>query len=152
MSSAPVLTPPTVPPLPAAMPPALSVPLVVTGDGGHFLIPPGIKDLDTFRRWATQDEARERRRFSFIEGVLWVDPSMEQLYTHGRLKGEVFGVLQPLTKAADTCFFLPDGTLLSSPRADLSTVPDGIFTTYEALDAGRVREVPGARVGFVELE
>jgi hypothetical protein len=148
MSTVPVVPSPSVP----AVPPALSVPVIVFGETGQTFIPPGIKDLESFRRWAKSDDFPERGRFSYIAGTLWVDLSMEQLYTHNQVKGEVSAVLMPLVRSTDQGRYLPDGAFLSHPAVDLATVPDGIFASHEAFDSGRLREVPGARAGFVELE
>ena len=137
---------------PAVAPPALSVPVFVAGELGMVAIPPGIKDLDSFRRWAKSDAFPARGRFSFLDGLLWVDLSMEQLYTHNQVKGEVSRVLLSLVRETGQGLFLPDGMLLSNPGVNLSTVADGVFVSFAALQNGRVRQVPGSRAGFVELE
>ena len=41
---------------------------------------------------------------------------------------------------------------LTNPAADLSTVPDGVYVSYDALQSGRVRQVSGRRAGVIELE
>ncbi|MFQ5929788.1 MAG: hypothetical protein ACE5MK_08810, partial [Acidobacteriota bacterium] len=37
-------------------------------------------------------------------------------------------------------------------EADLSTEPDGLFVSFEAIQSGRVRLVEGAGEGYIELE
>src|SRR2546425_824397 len=127
---APVVTPPTVAPsAPAApVPPA---PAIIIN--GSLRIPPGIGDLESFRCWARSEECPERVRLAWLAGTLWVDRTMEQLYTHNDVKTEVAAVLRPLAKASGRGRYLGDGMLLSNTAGDWSTIPDGLFFTYEAL-------------------
>ena len=48
--------------------------------------------------------------------------------------------------------YFSDGVLLSHRAARLTTVPDGVFVSYDALRTGRVRRVEGATEGYVELD
>src|SRR5262249_51501077 len=60
--------------------------------------------------------------------------------------------LDTLAVANNLGDFFSDRTLLSNPRVNLSTEPDGSFCSWEAFRQGRVRMVPGASHGHVELE
>lgn len=42
-------------------------------------IPTWITDLDSFRRWARSDEFPEHGWYSYLDGDLWADPSLERL-------------------------------------------------------------------------
>jgi Uma2 family endonuclease len=49
-------------------------------------------------------------------------------------------------------YFFSDGVRLSEPAVDLSTEPDAVFVSYDAIRSGRVRLVRGQLGGYVELE
>jgi len=116
-------------------------------------IPAGMDDLESFRRWARSGEMPQHGWYSFIAGKLWVDLSMEKLFTHNQVKGEYAVVLGSLAKAASVGRYFHDRTLLSHPGADLSTEPDGTFVSWAALETGRIRLVEAEENGdFVELE
>jgi Uma2 family endonuclease len=146
----PLSAPPAAPPTPA--PAAARTPACVQVINGHLRIPMTITDLESFRQWARSDECPEKGRFAFLDGVFWVDLTMEQLYTHNQVKGEIGIVLGGRVKASHRGLYIPDGMLLTNPEADLSTVPDGLFVSYDALQSGRVRQVSGRRAGVIELE
>src|SRR5205809_152119 len=67
---------------------------------GQLRIPAGINDLASFRNWVQSEECPERVRLSYLAGVLWVDQTMEQAYSHNDVKTEVAVVLRALTKAS----------------------------------------------------
>lgn len=114
-------------------------------------IPDFVVDHESFRRWARSDAFPEKTRCAFYYGQLWLDVSMEQLYTHGQVKSEALAVLRPLARREMRGRVYPEGTLLSNHRVGLSTIPDGLFVSFESLESGRVEEVEGQQEGFVEL-
>ena len=115
-------------------------------------IPKSIDDLDSFRHWAYSDSFPEQGRISYLNGEIWVDVSMEQLFTHNQVKSQYGMVLGGLTTSGDRGYYFPDGALLSNLEADLSTEPDGLFVSFEAIRTGRVRLIKGAEQGYIELE
>ena len=125
------------------------MPIVIDGD---VLIPGWVVDHESYRRWAKSAEFPSSGWFSFLKGALWVDRTMEQLFTHNRVKGQYSTILNLLTDAAKNGYFFFDRTLLSHPEAGLSTEPDGLFFTYDALNSGRIRLIEGVTQGYVELE
>jgi Uma2 family endonuclease len=114
-------------------------------------IPPGLEDLEAFRRWARSDDFPEHAHIAYLRGEIWVDLSMEQAFTHNQVKAKYSGTLIPLVETEDLEYFFCDGMLLSIPEVDLSTIPDGFFVTFAALREGRVRLLEGAEGGYVEL-
>jgi Uma2 family endonuclease len=127
--------------------------VVAFGDIGCVRVPPAVVDLASFRAWAYSDDFPEPGRIDFLDGEIWVDLSMEQLYTHNQVKAEVTSILHPLVRDAGLGRFVTDGMRLTNPDANLSTDPDGLFVSYAAFDAGRVREMAGRRPGgVIELE
>jgi Uma2 family endonuclease len=137
-------------PPPAAGAPAPQGPAVVID--GQVRIPAGIGDLAAFRSWAHADDFPEAGRIAYLGGTVWIDLTMEQLYSHNQVKGEVGAVLTLLVRDTRLGLYLPDGMRLSNAAADLSTVPDGLFASFAALQSGRLRQVAGRRGGVVELE
>jgi Uma2 family endonuclease len=115
-------------------------------------IPSGLTDLESFRRWARSDDYPEQGRFAFLDGEFWVDLSMEQAFTHNRVKAAISSILFTLVEYLQLGYFFVDGMLLSNVEANLSTIPDAVFVAYPTLERGRVSLVQGATEGYVELE
>src|SRR5205823_2082798 len=146
---------PSQPPLAPPGAPALAAPAPAQGAGsplvinGLVRIPAGITDQASFRAWTHSPGFPERGRFCWLAGTLWVDLTMEQLYSHNQVKTECAAVLHPLVKQSAQGLYLGDGMQLSIPSVTLTTVPDGLFVSFAALQSGRVRQVPSARHGGV---
>jgi Uma2 family endonuclease len=119
---------------------------------GELWVPSSVVDLESFRRWAQSQEYPRSVRLSYLNGLLWIDRAMEQMYSHNRVKTEIATKLDSLTKATRQGIYLSDGMQLSNPAANLSTQPDGLFVTYASLQSGRVRRLPGRQPGVIELE
>jgi Uma2 family endonuclease len=116
-------------------------------------IPPGLRTLADFRRWALSAAFPERGRIDFIAGRIEVDMSPEDAYSHGTLKTQLIAVLEPLLSERGDVY--TDRMRISSPVADLSVEPDVMFVSDAALDEGRVRLVPAASgkpERYVEIE
>jgi Uma2 family endonuclease len=145
------LPPPALPAPPATDPGAAPAraPVVIQD---QVTVPSWIHDLESFRRWAKSHEFPDHGRFSFLDGDIWVDLSMEQLFTHSRVKLEFGAVLRSIEQEINRGYLFPDGVLLSHPEANLSTEADLLFVLFESLDAGRVRLIEGAAGGYVEVE
>src|SRR5262249_27073640 len=114
-------------------------------------IPPGLEDLESFRRWARSDDFPEHGRFAYLRGEIWVDLSLEQAFTHNQVKAEYAATLFPLIETDELGYYLSDGMRLSIPNVDLSTIPNGTFVSFDALREGRMRLLEGAERGYVEL-
>jgi Uma2 family endonuclease len=114
--------------------------IVLAGD--DVLTPPSAHTLAGFRAWAKSEDFPERGRISFIDKVIFIDMSPEELETHGKVKAEITFSIVGLNKKRKRGIFCPDGTLVTNVTANLATEPDGSFITYESLDGGRVRLVP----------
>jgi Uma2 family endonuclease len=116
--------------------------VVVQQEEQDVRIPGWVRDLTSFRRWAKSDDFPERGWYAHLNGELWVDPSMERL-AHNQIKAEIGLVLGALVKRSGTGRFVGDRMLLTNTEADLSTEPDAMFLSYDALRAGRVRLAEG---------
>lgn len=115
-------------------------------------IPAWVEDLNTFRRWARSGEFPDRGWFSYLDGDIWVDLTMEQFFSHNQVKTRYTVVLGGLVDTTQQGYFVADRMLLSNPAANLSTEPDALFATWEAFRSGRLHLVEGATEGYVELE
>jgi Uma2 family endonuclease len=117
-----------------------------------LLIPGWVVDLESFRRWARSDEFPTTGRYSFIDGMLWVDRTLEQFFSHNQVKTKFAAVLSLYVETAGIGYFAGDGFLWTCPEAEISTEPDSLFFTYETLKSHRIRMIEGANRGYVELE
>ncbi len=102
-------------------------------------IPSDIVDLESFCLWRCSDEAPEKLKISYLGGTIWVDVTMEAMYTHNQVKAEISRVLGNLVREMVQGLFLVDGMLLRNDAADLSTEPDGCYVSYRALETGRAQ-------------
>jgi Uma2 family endonuclease len=115
-------------------------------------IPSWVNDLESFRRWARSDTYPQRGWVSFLDGEIWVDTHMEQLFSHNRVKTCFTVALGAFVEAEQLGYYFSDRALLSHEGANLSTEPDGTFCSFEAVESRRVRLVEGVEEGYVELE
>ena len=123
---------------------------VVIADIGS--IPDWISDHESFRRWARSDESPESGRYSYLNGEIWVDVSMEQLFSHNRVKVAVTDVIMSLLQQIRTGQYVTDRMLLTNVAAGISTEPDGLYFHWSAVESGRLKLLDGADDGCVELE
>jgi Uma2 family endonuclease len=119
---------------------------------GDVRIPMSVVDLESFRWWASSDAFPERGRFCYLDDELWVDLTMEDLFTHNQVKEEFAIVLGGMVKAAQVGWYFPDGARISHPAANLSSEPDGLFVSADAVQANRVRFIESAEGNVIELE
>jgi Uma2 family endonuclease len=115
-------------------------------------IPSWVNDLESFRRWSRTDDYPERGWVSFLDGEIWVDMDMEQLFFHNRVKTQFTIVLGGLVEGDELGYFFSDRALLSNESANLSTEPDGTFCSFAALEDRRACLVEGLEEGHVEIE
>jgi Uma2 family endonuclease len=121
-------------------------------DDQQVEIPEWVSNLEAFRHWARSDEFPERGRICYLNGEVWVDMSMEQVFTHNTVKSEFTAVLLPFVRAKKIGRYFSDGVLISNESANLSSQPDGSFVSFNSLSLGRLRLVSGVKEGIVELD
>jgi Uma2 family endonuclease len=134
MSTASSLAVPSAPLAPAPRPIRVRI-------GDSVCIPADVIDLDSFCRWATSDQFPERGQFSYLSGTIWVDLSREELYSHNQVRAAFAGLSGDRVDRRKIGRWLGRGMLLRNSTADLSTEPDGIFVSYDALRSGRVQRI-----------
>lgn len=115
-------------------------------------IPSWVNDLESFRRWSRSRGFPERGWMCFLNGEIWVDMDMEQLFTHNRVKTQFGIMLGGLVEGGETGYYFSDRARLVNESANLSTEPDGMFCSFAALEDKRVLLVEGLEEGHVEIE
>jgi Uma2 family endonuclease len=105
-------------------------------------IPAGIENHRSFRRWIYSGRFPERGKFSYFKDELWLDVSMET-DDHNQIKFEICRVLGNLISEHRLGRFYLDGMMLTNTSVRLSTEPDGMFVSSEALRSGRVKRKRG---------
>ncbi len=147
-----ILTPPAAPPAAPHTGRPASVRSMPIRLNERVTIPASVVDHDSFREWARSDDFPEKLRASWIDGTLWVDLDMEQLYTHGRVKNIICSVLMPLADTLGAGEYIGDGMLLTLLNPPLTTGSDGLFVFFDSIRSGRITTVPNTRgIGHVEI-
>jgi len=109
-----------------------------------IVIPGWVVDLASFRRWALADVPESKRLASYLAGTIYVDPSMETLFTHNQVKGAFAITIANLLGPNPPGMFVHDRMLLTNAAADLSTEPDGLFFFWDTARSGRLTLTEGA--------
>ena len=115
-------------------------------------VPEWVVDLESFRRWCDDDDFPENAHVSYLRGSVWVDLSMEQLYSHNRVKSQFTIIVGGMIETRDLGIYFSDGAYISNVEANISNQPEGMFVSYETLGQGRVKDIEGRAEGYVELE
>ena len=68
--------------------------------------------------------------------------SPDELETHNKVRSAVGYGVAIVNDEAEAGEYFADGALLTNTRANLATVPDGMFVRWATSEAGRVRFVP----------
>jgi Uma2 family endonuclease len=118
----------------------------------EFSIPEWVVDLASFRRWYQSDEFPEQGRIDYIQGTVWVDMTMVQVFSHVQAKSEFTAVLVGVVKDADLGLYLTDGLRLSNEGADLSAEPDGTFISNESMEDANIQLIEASQGGYAEIE
>jgi len=110
-------------------------------DGSSLCIPPSGGTFDGFRDWAHSHEYPERGRVSFINHKIFIEMSQEELEPQHKVKTDIGAGLYFVNEETDLGELFVDGALLANPAAELLTIADGTFLTWETLESGRARLV-----------
>src|SRR5437870_2128272 len=71
-------------------------------------IPGWIDTLEEYRRWAESDEYPQSGWVSYLNGVIWVDPNMEEFLTHNQIKQAFNGMFFSRLAEEATGRYVPD--------------------------------------------
>jgi Uma2 family endonuclease len=104
----------------------------------HVPIPADVVDLRTFRDWVHALGDSEKFAVSYLAGEIDIEMSPEEIHTHVRLKGDVFGDLRTFVKRNGLGDVLVDGAMFINEIADVATKPDIVLSLWETRHSGRV--------------
>lgn len=108
-------------------------------------IPEDASTYEGFQRWVESVDFPETGRIDYLKGIIEIDMSPEDLYTHSAPKTAITLTLGKLLVETDLGEIHIDRTRNVSRFTGLSVEPDVVVVLFESLRAGRVRPVPGAR-------
>jgi Uma2 family endonuclease len=115
-------------------------------------LPSSVRTLAGFRAWAASPEVAEDERPSFIGGDIFLGgrtQSVRSVLVNGCLTRVVGSLVEEL----DIGEYYGPGVRFSNVAADLSTVPDALFYSWEAMERERIRLIPSEYGrGYLELE
>lgn len=117
---------------------------------GELDVPHWVHDLESFRTWVRADDFVCNGWVSYLNGEIWVDLSMEELFTHNQVKTAYAYAIMHLLKDWPKGIFVGDRMLLTNVAANLGSEPDGLFAFWDTLQSGRLSTIAGAE-GFTEL-
>jgi Uma2 family endonuclease len=136
---------------PAATPiAALRHPDIFVAD--RLLIPGWVCDHDSYRRWAQSEDYPESGWVSFLNGAIYVDMGMEELFTHNQVKQAFNVAVGMLLLQKPTGRFVPDRMLYTNVSAGLTTEPDGLYAHWATMQSGLLKFSAGKSGGCLELE
>ena len=107
------------------------------------VVPAWVADFESFRHWSHSAEFPEEGRICLINGKVWMDLSMEEFSSHNVVRTELGRVLANLMKETKFGRFVSEGMRFGHLGTQLSTEPDGMIVSHEALRDGRVELVGG---------
>ena len=64
---------------------------------------------------------------SYVDGAIYVDMHMEELFTHNQVKGAYAHAILSVLGSNPPGMFVHDRMLLTNAEVELSTEPDGLF-------------------------
>src|SRR5262245_34304194 len=108
-------------------------------------MPAWVKDYESFRRWMHSAAFPDEGKICFINGKVWVDPLMEEFFSHNAVRTELGRSLANLMKETKFGQFVSEGMRYSHTATGLTTEPDGMLISHGALSDGRVRLVGGEK-------
>jgi Uma2 family endonuclease len=104
----------------------------------EFRVPAEVFDFEKFLEWVNSDEFPEHVRVTYIDGCIEVEMAPEELETHTKLKGDIYGDLREWVRRKQLGEIFTDGALLVHHDAKLSGKPDVMFCSWASTQSGRV--------------
>jgi Uma2 family endonuclease len=98
--------------------------------------------LEGFLAWVDSDTCPDRGRISFLNQEVLIDMSPEEIETHSKPKGTIYGTLFALNAELDLGELYPDGVQIAHLDAGVSNEPDALLVKWESFESGRVRLIP----------
>ena len=123
------------------------MPTVASDSFGSIHIPMGLVDVASFCRWVDAADLPEKLPVHFLRDDVWVDVSMEEMFSHNRIKTALGITLAALIEDNDLGMYATDGMALANEAANIVTEPDAMFISNAATESGRVRFAGGRKRG-----
>ncbi len=117
--------------------------VLITQTHGQIEIPGWVNDLASFRKWVHSGVLPEKLSVNFINGEVWVDFTMEEMFSHNAVKQALNVALGQLIRTQKLGRYCPDGMLVTSAITGLGTEPDAMFLSAATLESGAVEFVAG---------
>lgn len=117
----------------------------------QVIVPAWVKDYESFHRWMHSTAFPDEGKICFINGKVWVDLSMENYASHNIVREEIGRVLGNLMKETKFGRFVPAGMRYGNRETQLSTEPDGMVVSHEAVQTDRVRITGGESGAKTEI-
>ena len=121
------------------------MPTVVSELYGAIRIPGWVVDPDSFCRWVGSADLPEKLSVHFIRGEVWVDLSMEEMFSHNQVKTALGITLGALIQEGHLGIYTTDGMQFASESAGIVTNPDAMYLSNESLRTKRVGFVAGKK-------
>ncbi len=119
--------------------------------GGGVRIPQGITTHAAFLNWLRSDDAPDDIPVGWVMDEVWVELMAERAFAHNKVKTAVAHVLYGLIEGKNLGLYFGDGMAYTNEAEQFTSVPDGMFVSREAIDAGRVR-LTGGEQGHGDTE
>ncbi len=111
--------------------------------GGGVRIPQGITTHAAFLKWFRSDAAPDDLPVGWVMDEVWVELMAERAFAHNKIKTQLARVLDGLVEDNHLGIYFGDGMAYTNEPEQFTSVPDGMFVSREAIDAGRVRLTGG---------
>jgi Uma2 family endonuclease len=116
------------------------------------VVPGWVHNLTSFSKWAESSDFPGTGRVSYIQGKVWMDMSMEELFLHNQLKLEVTTFFRSHVKANPIGYVFGDGVRVRSDKGDLSVEPDSVFVSFDTIRSGRAVMSEGVEAGAIYVD
>jgi Uma2 family endonuclease len=125
------------------------MPTVASDEFGSLHIPDGVKTVAKFCRWVDSADLPEKLPIHFLRNDVWVDVSMEEMFSHNRIKTALGIALGRLIEDGDLGMYATDGMALANEAANIVTEPDAMFISNATVASGRIQFSGGRKRGAV---
>lgn len=106
---------------------------------GDLTVPTGVDSLDRYREWTAREPLLERIKSCFINGHVWLESEMEELFVHVEVKSEILAVLRGIVRTGQLGHMFGDGVRVVGPQLRFASEPDAVFVSFESIQNQAVR-------------
>ena len=124
---------------------------VIVDQLSEYRVPVWVHDFNSFVKWMHSEEFPDEGRIHFLNGEVWIDLSMEELYTHNFIKSAVTITLGRLVQKKNLGIYICDGMRFTNAEAEIATVPDAMYVSHKSWEVGNVHTRSGAKGKATEL-